>query len=975
MKYKIILAMLIGIALVMPAFASPISTTAQPTIEIVSQDYIDAYMNFKFTQIDDKRFMVEYSMQPDMKKAIQDANKLEKQTDKEAALSAVYDTKIMTGKAKFSKADFMAQDMSATPLQNLTQNIKTSKKTVDYLTDGYFILEFPNGFKSGEKAKFGFGSTVITTNVDGLNTVAKNIVKTTDGTLWVLNTNSTNNLTLWNSSTSGATWNFVIGIDVNETHQAAGSSLAVNSSDVLLMTYFAYDKQVFQRAYDTKSATLKPRVMMAMGGEHPVQSCTMADANNNFYSVYAKINDASGIFMNKTTTSGTITGSNFITGGSQNLGVSCAVDANNNVHVLTFAYTINQLEYWNTTNGGTSWTNVNISQGNIYSYNPIIFSDKNNNIHVFFYNNSELMYTRKNSTQSSFEPNRTLVVATGGSISGGSSMADYGGNIYFVYQNATTPKTDYYIVSNNSGTTWTNKYLGQDYTQFSVQGQQFGGGDTFTNIKHQINILGINGTSLDFLSIPLSFTEPQITITSPVNNTYLNSSLLTFSVIDEDNTSVVCSRVVDGINTNLGTINNNTANTTVLNGLPSGSHNATVYCFDGTTNASSSLFFTTVNTLVSNCAVYGTNTIAFTFFDETNPTIAVPNTTLTIDLVAWISGTPFNSSFSSTLNSTTGYSLCFPNSYAALKTNATIQYYNATANTARSYYFVKRAFNLNESTVVPLYLLDGSLASRVVYTVKDTVGVLMKDVIVEIQRSLSGVWTTMGMVKTDTNGQGVTYMRGNDVDYRHLVEQDGTLLETFSATRYVPNAIGDAQQPLQLTKSVIESYIIMAGINGACTYNKTYTDVSCSVNDTTGKGASTRLQVYKNGVTSWTLIHDTTVTGMATQNYTFLAGASGNYFYRYIVVVTGYGNYIVDTDSVLFHTLPANSNDNLIIAFFIIMMMGGVGISMGGKPSMVMIMATFGIIISTALGFMDVSIGAIASLTFVVGVVVYKMGN
>lgn len=89
---------------------------------------------------------------------------------------------------------------------------------------------------------------------------------------------------------------------------------------------------------------------------------------------------------------------------------------------------------------------------------------------------------------------------------------------------------------------------------------------------------------------------PTITITNPANLTYINSQVwLNFSFVDRENTTAACVKKVDSVNTALGSIANNTVNRTMLFNLSNGWHNVTVLCWDGTTNASTTVSFTTLH--------------------------------------------------------------------------------------------------------------------------------------------------------------------------------------------------------------------------------------------------------------------------------------------------------------------------------------------------------------------------------------------
>lgn len=94
---------------------------------------------------------------------------------------------------------------------------------------------------------------------------------------------------------------------------------------------------------------------------------------------------------------------------------------------------------------------------------------------------------------------------------------------------------------------------------------------------------------------PVSVTPNTLTISivTPTNSTFLEANdTLNFSYISSAYTTVRCYQFLDGVNTNLGNVTNNTYKTNFFGTLAPKQHNATVVCENGASNSSSTVFFT-----------------------------------------------------------------------------------------------------------------------------------------------------------------------------------------------------------------------------------------------------------------------------------------------------------------------------------------------------------------------------------------------
>jgi hypothetical protein len=195
------------------AGASMIGTSAaeKQEINVVSQTYIDSYFNWTFTQVDSRtwtaNFMINQTLWSDAKACIGSVGASKTtcfQTLCNTYLSDKMDCASTADKTKL--ATDMA-NMSNYPQINLTANMKFSKFAID--TDkgtGSFQIDFPDGFKAGESAKFGFGSTIVntTSSSEAISLTDQRKTFYANGRHWVFYSDGTN--FSYSTSTDGTAW-------------------------------------------------------------------------------------------------------------------------------------------------------------------------------------------------------------------------------------------------------------------------------------------------------------------------------------------------------------------------------------------------------------------------------------------------------------------------------------------------------------------------------------------------------------------------------------------------------------------------------------------------------------------------------------------------------------------------------------------------------------------------------------------------
>ncbi|MEM5781782.1 MAG: hypothetical protein QXD43_01120, partial [Candidatus Aenigmatarchaeota archaeon] len=123
-------------------------------IVIEKQDYIDKYINWSFKEINNTHWLVNFSIDSDF---LDDMKSL-----KEDEICNKYLRNYCTNDESKTKLFNDLKNIKKYPLKNLTKKIFIEKSEIDIsLGYGSFYIVFPEGFKEGERAKFGFNSTII----------------------------------------------------------------------------------------------------------------------------------------------------------------------------------------------------------------------------------------------------------------------------------------------------------------------------------------------------------------------------------------------------------------------------------------------------------------------------------------------------------------------------------------------------------------------------------------------------------------------------------------------------------------------------------------------------------------------------------------------------------------------------------------------------------------------------------------------
>lgn len=347
------------------------------------------------------------------------------------------------------------------------------------------------------------------------------------------------------------------------------------------------------------------------------------------------------------------------------------------------------------------------------------------------------------------------------------------------------------------------------------------------------------------------------------------------------NTSIVDGNIIYSRDIDIPLISNGT-------GSQNKSFNWEVTIYDGTNSVSvntSSLQQNVSEIYLQGCGgTVTTPALNFTAYQEENLTRINPYTFRGTFQIYLGNGTVVkNQSFDST--SINEKLLCISPDTRNFRTNAEISYNSDGLNfslTSRQYYFQQALIN---STLqhIPLYLLNSASSTTFILKVQDNTIQPVANALIYIQRYYpgDGIYRTVQIAKTDSNGRSVGFYETETVTYKHLITKDGSLLLNTD-----PGIIVGETVPYTLTFNVGDPNVFpvdyLTNNNSIITvlsYNNTNRIVTYSYIDPTGTNNYGRLLVYKISMTNQTqeTICDSTSPGSSATITCNMSGLFGTF--------------------------------------------------------------------------------------------------
>ena len=295
-----------------------------------------------------------------------------------------------------------------------------------------------------------------------------------------------------------------------------------------------------------------------------------------------------------------------------------------------------------------------------------------------------------------------------------------------------------------------------------------------------------------------------------------------------------------------------------------------------------------------------TLTLNFTVKDETNFSNMNASADITLNYGVNNYSQDRTYSYFDHLNNNSNFRVCmFPN-YTSFYITGLISYFSPGYD-RRDYWF-NQAHISNQTQNIPLYLATTASTDIFTFTVKDEADNQVKDAYIYVERWDIGTnnFYTVGVIKTDINGNAFINMRLNDAWYRYKVFYNNILYLTTdpvkesTTSRTLRINIGSST-PLQNGEN--NSYSIINGISHLLTFNNDTNTFTFVYADSTGLTNIGCLEMSKMFMNTTTSIYSScinsasgTLSYIATDNATYVA-------YGSITLNENFSNYrsIVDT--------------------------------------------------------------------------------
>lgn len=389
--------------------------------------------------------------------------------------------------------------------------------------------------------------------------------------------------------------------------------------------------------------------------------------------------------------------------------------------------------------------------------------------------------------------------------------------------------------------------------------------------------------------------------------------------------------------------------------------------YDGRTihrnSSTGQLQITTIN--FSTCSNgLGYPAMRYYHYNEETPYTSVNETLYTTINAYKTSGggyATFNFSFSQWENHT----IClYPNTTNILINTFTT--YNAGTTYPERHHFLRGTNISNATTNISLYSLNSTYASEILFTVQDTQGNKIPNVIVKGQRYYAGEnkyrYVDMGL--TDTNGETLLKLRGNDVYHVMSVYRGSTLLQEFEpmiiTSTEVTLSVVDYDEP--------EFWGNWRNIDYSCTASDVTYTISCAYEVLDGTSKTFNLYAKQVDVTLETELCDETETG---SSGTVICNAA-NWTDDYVV----YTFKVVGSSSILYQGQLggnfASEFGNFGIFFAVVLIIGVVFMSMTLGVAAGSVFAIVGLIISAMMNMLSLSGTGIVAIILVLCIILTR---
>ena len=176
-------------------------------------------------------------------------------------------------------------------------------------------------------------------------------------------------------------------------------------------------------------------------------------------------------------------------------------------------------------------------------------------------------------------------------------------------------------------------------------------------------------------------------------------------------------------------------------------------------------------------------------------------------------------------------------------------------------------------------------------------GTALQDALVKLQSVVDGNWVVLSSGITDVNGKVSFPMRQCYEYYKIIVEDAGEVLHESEVTCLKASecTTTTCERIIEIETVVQEWYSVQDGIAGVCEYNSGEDYFKCTITDTSGKGVSSELNIYRiDGVTPLCTESETSTTTTLICSTSGAAWMSGPYKFQ-LDITTSSDTYVLQS--------------------------------------------------------------------------------
>ena len=379
-----------------------------------------------------------------------------------------------------------------------------------------------------------------------------------------------------------------------------------------------------------------------------------------------------------------------------------------------------------------------------------------------------------------------------------------------------------------------------------------------------------------------------------------------------------------------------------------------------------------VRIYLSNCnATHSDRTVNFTIKDEKNPNPNI-NASLYSAWKFWLgTGTiKKNMSYENISESVENFGFCInpSNMTYYMDTNIELEKLSWASN---YHYFRNASFN-NNTMNVSLYLTNLSLTTLTELMVYDRYQNELDDVIIQIQKYDIGTDTyyTIGMVKTSSQGNDLTYLKWYSTFYKFTLTRYGQVLKITDAMK-----ISTTPVKFIVTPDVVFHYDLFSGVTFLLYYNNVTSNFVLTFVDPTGSITSGCLKVIKRTATNDVILCDDCESSTSATLYCNINGTSpGTYIATFYA--TGSDPYTFGSISIrIRQTLKDifSQLGNLDGTFLAVALAGSIAFLFLVSPIMGIIGILIGLLASSALGFTTINYITYIGIALIGGFITWQI--